>query len=189
MTAPVRRRRRPALRVASGLVLAALAGWAAWAFAVIQTPRVDAAGPVDAVLVLGGLDGDARTQRALDLVRAGDTDTMVISIPGPGVDRLARGLCASPPEGVRVICFEPDPLTTRGEARELGRLAQEHGWTRVAVTTSVYHLSRSRMIVGRCFDGTLLMLPSGEHTSAAKWAYEWVYQTAGFVKAQLLRGC
>ena len=184
----IRRRRRIVLGVLA-VVVVLVAAWVVWAIRVVQNPRVDTAAPVDAVLVLGGLNGTARTQRALDLVDAGLTDTVVLSMPLGTQDTLAKHTCRHPPAGVDVVCFTPDPSTTRGEARELGRLAHERHWTRVAVVTSVYHVSRSRMIVDRCFDGTVLMLPSDEHVSPATWADEWVYQTAGYVKAEILQGC
>lgn len=183
------KRGRSRWRIAGAAVLALVVGWGVWAYAVVQTPRVDAAGPVDAVLVLGGQDGPDRLQRALDLAADGLTDTVVISVPVGTGDALTRRTCARPPAGVEVLCFPPDPSTTRGEARELRRLADERDWTRVAVVTSTYHVSRSRMIVGRCFTGTTLMLRSGESISPARWAYEWIYQTAGYVKAEFLRGC
>ncbi|MHA3702256.1 YdcF family protein [Jatrophihabitans sp. YIM 134969] len=183
-----RRTRLVARFTAIGLVVLAV-GWAAWAHAVIQTPRVENAAPVDAVLVLGGLDGTARTQRALDMARGGLADTVILSMPVGTTDTLAVATCERPPVDLDVMCFRPDPSTTRGEARELRRLAEQHGWTRVAVVTSTYHVSRSRMIIARCYSGTLLMVPSRESTSVAMWAYQWLYQTAGYAKAEVLRGC
>lgn len=185
----VRPRRRRILGAIAALVVVVVAVWAVWAYAVIQTPRIDAAGPVDAVLVLGGLDGRARTERALELVRAGLTDTVVLSMPVGGQDALARRTCNDHPTGVTVVCFDPNPSTTRGEAREITRLADERHWTRIAVVTSEFHISRSRLIVGRCFSGTILMLKSNESISAFEWAYQWLYQTAGYAKAEILRGC
>ncbi|WP_081738006.1 ElyC/SanA/YdcF family protein [Arthrobacter sp. H41] len=41
------------------------------------------------------------------------------------------------------ICFTPEPLTTRGEARSGSRLAQDNGWEKVIVVTSRYHSSRA----------------------------------------------
>lgn len=182
-------RRGRRLRVVAVGVVAVVAAWGGWAYAVVQTPRLDTAAPADAVLVLGGGVGPDRLQRALDLADAGLTATVVVSVPVGTRDALTRRTCDQPPAGVEVLCFRPDPSTTRGEARELRRLADERGWTRVAVVTSTYHVSRSRTIVGRCFDGTVLMLRSGESISPARWAYEWLYQTAGYVKAEVLRGC
>lgn len=176
--------------VVVGVVVAAVGSWLGWCATVVQHPRVDSPGPVDAVLVLGGLDGPERTEYALDLVHRGLTHTVVLSIPIGGEDELARQTCKHPPSGVQVICFQPSPSTTQGEAEELRRLAGEHGWTSVAVVTSRYHISRSRLIVGRCFHGQLRMLVSSEPISVRDWAYQYLYQTAGYLKAELLtRGC
>lgn len=183
------RRLRRLLAALAAVTVGLITTWAVWAWAVIQTPRVDATAPVDAVLVLGGLDGIARTARAFELVSAGLTNTVVLSMPVGTRDALARNTCHRPPAGVDVICFTPDPSTTRGEAREIRRLAAERDWTRIAVVTSAYHVSRSRLIVSRCFKGTILMLASREHVSAPTWAYHWIYQTAGYAKAEVLRGC
>lgn len=182
-------RRRTALITAVVVIGASLVAWVTWAHAVVQTPRVESPAPVDAVLVLGGLNTPERTERALAMVSAGLTDTVVLSVPNPISDRLAAHTCRNPPAGVHVLCFNPDPPTTRGEARELGRLAARYGWTRVAVVTSKYHVSRSRLIIGRCYTGGLLMVPSTESVSLKEWAFQYLYQTAGYVKAEFLRGC
>lgn len=187
--APRAGRRRRVLFSLLGTLLALVVVWAVWASAVIQTPRVDQPSTVDAVLVLGGVGGPQRSEVALDMAADGLTHTIVFSIPVGGEDYLARRTCQSPPAGVEVICFDPNPSTTRGEARKLEQLASERGWSRVAVVTSAYHISRSRMIVERCYSGTLLMLKSHESVSPLTWAYQWIYQTAGYVKAEILRGC
>ena len=81
----------------------------------------------------------------------------------------------------RVICFTPDPNSTRGEAEEVARLARRHGWRSVAVVTSDYHVFRSRLLFRRCYHGRLAVV--GAH--APLWrraqgvATEWpklVYQ-------------
>lgn len=169
--------------------MVAVAGWAAVAHAVVQTPRVEGPGQVDAVLVLGGLGGDARSEAALAMVDAHLTSNLVFSVPQGSSSYLARQLCAEPPPGVTANCFRPDPATTRGEAREIGKLAQAHGWRTIAVVTSTYHISRSRLIVGRCFPGRIRMVASAEAISGREWAYQYLYQTLGYAKAAVLRGC
>ena len=52
----------------------------------------------------------------------------------------------------------PDPYTTRGEARAIARLADEHGWRSVVVVTSGYHVPRARLIVRRAYDGEVQMV-------------------------------
>jgi hypothetical protein len=76
-----------------------------------------------------------------------------------------------------VVCFRASPFTTRGEARELGRIAQEHGWKSLIVVTSSYHVTRARMLLRRCFQGRIEMVAANPGASIAEdigsIAHEW----------------
>ena len=52
-----------------------------------------------------------------------------------------------------MVCFHPDPYSTRGEAEAFARLAAKRGWRSVIVVSSRYHLVRARMLFERCYDG------------------------------------
>ena len=108
----------------------------------------------------------------------------MISIPFGAPDE-----CGQPPVGVDVFCFIPDPSTTRGEAQEIGRLAQEHGWSNVAVVTWPTHISRSRALIERCYGGTLQMVDYDDQMSFATRMQENVYQSGAFLKAMIDTGC
>ena len=56
--------------------------------------------------------------------------------------------------GVKLICFAPDPGTTRGEAETLGRLAKQFRWTSVVLVATSFQDTRARMLVRRCFAGS-----------------------------------
>ena len=98
-------------------------------------------------------------------------------------NRRLADLCAAPDPGITVHCFVPDPVTTKGEGRELRRLATLHGWHTVIVVTFQPHISRARYILGQCFDGDLVMVASPAHLTPARWGFEYAYQTAGYVRA------
>jgi uncharacterized SAM-binding protein YcdF (DUF218 family) len=49
-----------------------------------------------------------------------------------------------------VLCFRPDPYSTRGEARAVARMAAARGWRSVLVVTSTYHVTRARLLFDRC---------------------------------------
>ena len=83
----------------------------------------------------------------------------------------------------------PDPSTTKGEGRTLRQLADENGWRTVIVVTFTPHVSRARFILAQCFDGALIMAASPGPTSALSWAFQYLYQTAGYVRALLQPGC
>ena len=51
------------------------------------------------------------------------------------------------------------------------------------------HISRAPFILQRCFDGELTMVASPTHISLLDWMFEYVYQTAGYVRAALQPGC
>ncbi len=113
------------------------------------------------------------------LVRDGISDELVISTPfgEPG------DICRNPPTGLTVTCFVPDPSTTRGEAQEIGRLAKQRGWTAIAVVTWPTHVSRSRMLIGRCFDGDVQMVSYDDHMGTQGRINENLYQSGAFLKA------
>jgi len=158
------------------LAVATLAAlWIGATLVLFAWPRTDAARPADAVLVLSG-GRNSRLDPALALMRRHVAPVLVIS--GAGFDpkwRKARRLCADGARGFRVLCFDPRPYSTRGEARGLARLAREHGWTTVDVVTSRYHVFRARMILKRCYHGHLAVVGADYPWTIAPvaWASEW----------------
>jgi hypothetical protein len=150
-------------------------------------PQVDPLRHADAILVLGG-DGFSRYPFGVDLGMQGWAPKVVLSSPGSNKGWLTKA-CDTPHSGVEVDCFVPDPPTTRGEGRGLRRLAQRYGWRSVIVVTYTPQISRARFILQRCFDGELIMVASPTHISLLGWPIEYVYQTAGYVRAVLQPGC
>ena len=173
------------------LVLALLVGaWLALCAVFFVWPRV-AAPPahVDAVVVLSGARNN-RLDPALDLIRRGLAPVLVIS--GAAADPRwlrARALCrAGHVDGAHVICFEPRPFSTRGEARAVGALARRHRWNRIVVVSSTFHLTRAQMLFRRCYPGRLWLV--GTPTTWWRLPEEWAFET-GKLAVQLTteRGC
>ncbi|MGX1804460.1 YdcF family protein [Nocardia sp. NPDC055321] len=181
-------RRRP---VRAGLAVLVLLGvFVAAGFPVYVRPQVDPLRHADAIVVLGG-EGIDRYAYGIELARRGYAATVLFSNPyGPdtALDEV-REPCRTPPAGVALECFAPDPPTTLGEGRALARIARERGWRTVIVVTMRPHLSRARYILARCFPGELIMAPSPLEISPAYWAWSYVYQTVGYARAFLTRGC
>jgi hypothetical protein len=146
-------------------------------------PQIDRLRHADAILVLGGLGYDRYTF-GIGLGEQGWAPTVVVSI-----DRWRTRICATPHPHFNLRCFIPDPPTTKGEAQELHRLAAKYGWHTVIVVTFRPHISRARFILEQCFDGNLIMVASPAHLSALDWAYQNVYQSAGYVHAVLEPSC
>lgn len=172
----------------AGVVVAVVAALIGAGIPVYVRPQVDPLRRADAILVLGG-QGVDRYAYGLELARRGYASTVLFSNPygeNTDIDEV-REPCHTPQTGFTLECFAPDPPTTIGEGRELRRLASERGWRTIIVVTMRPHLSRARYILHRCFSGDLIMRPSDEDLSPAYWAWSYLYQTAGYVRALIDR--
>lgn len=143
----------------------------------------------DAVVVLsGGLN--ARLDPGLALMRRRVAPVLVVSGAFHGTHwkkaiRLCRGAYHV---RYRVLCPEPRPYSTQGEARMIERLARADHWSRVVVVTSTFHVTRARMLVRRCYDGKLWLV--GTHTPWWKLPGEFVSETGKLiVQLTVQRGC
>lgn len=181
------------------LIIAGLAG-----YPVYVQPKTDQLAHADAIFVLGGY-GDERPAFGASLYQQGWAPNLVISNPGGDgtpplhpASRWFKTWCESPTYGSDVLgfqpvstkfCPDPSPATTEGEAAAFAKLAAEHGWRSVIVVTFRPHISRARMIFHRCFNGRVIMAESPADIPPLRWAYEYVYQTAGFVKSLFTRTC
>jgi uncharacterized SAM-binding protein YcdF (DUF218 family) len=151
-------------------------------------PQIDPLRHADAILILGGYEYD-RYRFGLELATEGWAPAVAVSNPNGPRDRWLTEYCATPHSEFELHCFIPDPNTTVGEAQELRRLATEHGWRTVIVVTFRPHISRARFILQQCFDGNLIMAASPPEISVPRWAHEYAYQTAGYLKAVLEPAC
>jgi len=183
-----RKKRFRPRRLAAKAVLALVLLWLAACFLVVAEPTVNEPARADAIVVLGPPLVDGRLPTAFALAREHYANLVVISIGWPkGRQRIPA--CTQPPAGITVECFQPDPGTTRGEAEHIGALARARHWHSVLVVTSKYHVSRARLIVGRCVPGTVRLVAAPGTPSTSGWLYQFAYQTGGFAKALLHQGC
>lgn len=138
---------------------------------------------VSAIIMLNGT-GD-RLTTALNLAWQHRAPFVVISRGSPVFGH--GGDCAPPIPNVRVICFDPSPATTRGEAEFVGRLARKYHWQSVVLVTTTPQDSRARLRVERCFTGPVYVVTAS--LSWTSWPYEISYEWAAFVKAFFQRSC
>jgi hypothetical protein len=121
---------------------------------------------------------------ALQLAREHRAPVLVISRGWHGYG----GPCPAPVPGVKLICFDPDPGDTRGEAEAISRLAGQYHWSSVTLVTTRSQDTRARMMVERCFGGSTYVvtapLPIGS------WPYQIAYGWAALAKALVVnRAC
>jgi hypothetical protein len=137
---------------------------------------------VSAIVMLAG-PGD-RLNAALALARQHRAPTLVISQGELGYG----GPCPAVTPGVKLICFDPDPGDTRGEAEFVGRLAKQYHWGSVVLVTTRVQDTRARVVVGRCFSGPIYVMTGP--LSLGNWPYQVAYEWGALFKALVLyRGC
>lgn len=170
------RRRRAIVSVVTGIVILFVAA----TLQLFVFPTTDAPSRVNAVVLIGGVAGGE--ERAFRLVRAGFAPRLVVSTP------RNIGCPANNITNVEVICFNPNPISTQGEARAIGRLAAQNHWTRILVITRQAQDTRARIRIGRCYHGSLLVNPV--EPSLRQWPYQIAYEWGALAKALTLqRGC
>jgi uncharacterized SAM-binding protein YcdF (DUF218 family) len=167
----------PTVRKVVGLLIAALLAMSALLFV---WPATNAPAKVDAIVVLGGA-GD-RIAKGIALARAQIAPVLVIS-------ESDTATCPRGFSRVRVICFQPNPDTTQGEAREAARLAARYHWSRLLVVSDTPQTTRARIRFDRCYHGRVLFAPVSPGGIVA-WAHGIVYEWGALAKALVLqRGC
>lgn len=180
--------RRLVLRGLVASLVTLLAVWLALCFRFIVHPRIDPVEHVDAMYVIGPID-----TRWPEALARGDegvaTEFLATQNLIDGGPEIFPPNCDEQRAGYVVTCVIPDLYTTRGEARLLAEAVREHGWTHVAVFTSTPHVARTRMLMERCVPAQVSVWDYPRERSVTEWAGQFVYQSAAWVKAQVIRSC
>ena len=181
-------RRRKGLLVTGGVLLLVVLTWLGLCIRFVAHPRIDPVVRVDAMYVIGPVE--TRWEEAL---ARGDEGVAPVFLATTSIDPGGKAYfppnCGEQRNGYTIECVVPDPYTTRGEARLLAAQVREHGWTHVAVFTSTPHTARTRMIMERCVPAQVSVWNYPEDRGWRGWLGEFVYQSAAWVKAQLIRDC
>lgn len=160
-----------ALAVPFGLVTARLFVWP-------QLPELPF--HADAIVELAG-PGD-RDGAAVALAREHRAPVLIQSTV---VEEAGTKRCLPPVPDVTIMCFHPDPGTTRGEARYVGALAEQRQWKSVILVTSRDHAWRARLRLSRCFPGEIYV--SMTPLPPMAWLWQIPYQWSATAKALLFQ--
>lgn len=173
---PRRSRRRRILLVTLAAVFVAFCALTARLFIF---PVAGMPARVDAIVMMNGPGEGDRFGTALKLASQHRAGVLLISSGtssgGP------EGACGPPIPGVKVICFNPDPPTTQGEAEYAARLAKQNHWDSIALVTIIPQDSRARLRMERCFTGHVYVMTAPIHWFM--WPYQLAYEWAATVKA------
>jgi uncharacterized SAM-binding protein YcdF (DUF218 family) len=123
---------------------------------------------VDAIVMLAGPGN--RLPVALHLAAERRAPVLVVSLGHLGYGSPCPAASAAPE--VKIICFDPDPADTRGEAEFAARLARRYGWRSVVLVTIAEQATRARIMIRRCYSGSVYVV-----TASQAW-YQWPYQIA-----------
>jgi uncharacterized SAM-binding protein YcdF (DUF218 family) len=173
--------------IAAGAALALLIVFGGITIALFARPTIDEPEHADAIVLLAG--GGRRVDKAVALAEDGIADTVVLAskwVP-PVWSKAACNTGRNPfPDEVRILCFDPDPSTTRGEARFVTDLAESQGWDSIVVVASTDQVTRARMLFERCWDGeTAFVDVAHSQPLPIRAVYEW----AAMAKAMANTGC
>ena len=175
--APSRARRRAfaaivAVVVVFGVVTARLLVW----------PAQGMPARVSAIVMLAGPGN--RLPVALQLAREHRAPVLVISRGWQGYG----GPCPAAIAGVRLICFDPNPGVTRGEAEFTGQLTKRYHWRSVVLVATNGQDTRARILMRRCFGGSIYVVTASVPWD--NWPYEIAYGWGALVKALVVhRAC
>jgi hypothetical protein len=98
------------------------------------------------------------------------------------------GPCPPKTRGVELICFDPKPGNTRGEAEVAGQLAKHYGWHSVVLVTTPAQDTRARILMRRYFGGSIYVIIASLPWD--DWPYQIVYGWGALFKALFLqRAC
>ena len=137
---------------------------------------------VSAIVMLAGPGN--RLLVALELARKHRAPVLVVSQGQHGYG----GPCPSATPGVTLICFDPDPGNTRGEAEFVGRLAKKYRWQSVVLVTTRVQDTRARIVLERCFSGQVYVMTGSQPLGS--WPHQIAYEWGALFKALVLyRSC
>ncbi len=165
------------VRVAAGCVCIVVIGLVVASYLLFVRAGTGVPAHADAVVVLAGGRGE-RLARAQALMAHDVAPTIAIS----------NGACGAR-RPYRMICFRPEPQTTRGEAEAIRRLARANNWRRIVVVTSRYHVARARILVRRCYSGHTSFVGATPRDGVVGWGKRIVHEWSGLAKALVVRGC
>jgi uncharacterized SAM-binding protein YcdF (DUF218 family) len=147
-----------------------------------STHGVDKVPPAAAVVLFAG--ATERLDTAVELMERGAAPSLVI--PNGTDIEDAEDLCKGG-ASFEVICPVTDEVSTTGEARAIGRLADERGWSSLIAVTSVYHVHRATFLLGRCYDGPVAVVTPSQDLGVSDWVDKIPHEWAGFLAAVVLQ--
>lgn len=187
----IRKPRKKTVIIAGTLLLALFLGWLLTAYQLFYSVHTEAPQQADAVVMLGG----ASNERMLDamMIRFDlKAPYLVLSNTDTKGNASADEYCDNHSNKTvypDVICFDPEPMDTRGEARALAKLADEYQWKNMIVVTSTYHIKRAGLLMEQCVNANVTMMSTAPQFNTWQWFRRFVIETGGLIDVTLNPQC
>jgi hypothetical protein len=181
----VRQRARQPTRWVVAMLLAVVVFWGVTARLFIWPDLPPLPPHVDAIIEMAGPAVDRRDELAVELAREHRSNYLVQSTTA--VEAATHDCLPAVPH-VTVLCFHPDPNTTRGEARYIAEEAARLDWRSVILVTTPDQAWRARLWTTRCFSYEVYIATAP--LPALLWIAQLPYQWAATIKAfTVTRSC
>ncbi|WP_427007105.1 YdcF family protein [Pseudarthrobacter sp. H2] len=183
----------PQLKTAARQVLALASGavvlWLMLCFQLFVNVDPPSVHRTDAVIMLGGASSE-RLPAARRIQSELNIPVLVLSHTDTFGNRAADDACSAALfPNASLVCFRPEGLDTRGEARTISRLIEANKWTSVTVVTSSYHVTRAARLIGQCTTAEVQMVASHPDLNLWQWLRRFVVETGGLLDVSLRPEC
>jgi uncharacterized SAM-binding protein YcdF (DUF218 family) len=170
--------RRRRVYVAGCLALALLVVAIAGVSRLFVWPALGTPAHADAIVMFDGVG--ARLSLAMPLANDQKANVLVVSQGRDGYG----GPCPASLK-VRVICFDPNPSDTRGEAEFAAGLAKHYRWHSLILVTGHAQATRARLLMRRCFSGRIYVV--APRLKLSDLPMQLTYESVALAKALVLR--
>jgi uncharacterized SAM-binding protein YcdF (DUF218 family) len=131
----------------TALALVLGVAWCVLQVLVFIRPPSDPVEQADVIVVLGGNQAKQRVRFALNLGYEFPKSTLLLSVYPSD--------CPRDGTAAKVICFQPRPFSTQGEAQYASQYARAHNAKSMLVITTADQTTRVRIRFSRCWSGRL----------------------------------
>ncbi len=143
--------------------------------------------PADAIVVFPGGSSEERLERAIELAEQGLASVLFLPTHGRNTG-LEAAICRGSDFEFATQCRPTDPVNTFGNAAVTADVAAENSWVSVILVTSDDHITRSHMLLDRCYDGaiqTAVSVKTEDRRRRQRVIHEW----GGMIKAIFTDRC
>lgn len=145
--------------------------------------------PADAIVVFpGGEKADERFERAIELMDEGLAPVLFVATDTKQTE-LERRVCEGTSFDFQTACRLSVPRNTHGNSIATAAEADLRNWNSIILVTSDDHITRSHMLLRRCYEGDIQTAISVQETLERERFKRTTHEWGGMVKALFTDRC